>query len=1293
MSSVLVVVALAGLAGFGDPSGPVVSEIHYHPPATRDGDAGQDKGAEFVELFNPTAVATELGGWELAGAIEFRFPPGSTLAAGARIVVCRRRARFLEVFDVADPSGVLGDFDGTLENDVDTVILRNSSRAFVDAVRYESRAPWPEEAGGVGASLQRVCATASGEESANWSAGAPTPLLANPRSSCPLRSYVTPAIAIHEINYHPQRPSRVLAVGDDGEDTEFVELHNTTDAAVNLRGWRFADGVDYEFPSDSDTILPARGYLAVARDEGAVRQAFDTMSVVGNYDGRLANGGERVTLVNAQGDIVDSVFYEDTDPWPYSADGRGRTLERVSVSVSGERAANWTASRVDGTAFQRITILGALRGTPTERFVASSNGAAEFIIDNVVVESLSEPGVNLVTNGTFDAGVQDWNLKGTAAESVWLADGGVGGGGALKVITSGPCPFDNCGSSHAVEFILPAGFDRSAAYRVSLDIRYIVGEAEQLTVGIFGGATAGLDHVGTPGSANLTTGVPLLVSDIGRFPEEPTSTDSTRITARVQYDGDGLPQVDLIHNGGVVGAEPNTVLAMLDDGMNGDGLAGDGVYGVVLPPRPHNTQVRFRVEARAAGQTMVSPRPYQPALPATREVWGYYVNDLSGEPGFPLYHLLLDGVDGSDKDAVNDTLRCTLMSPASFAYRGELYPDLQVRFRGNTMCAVDKRNFKVRFNDGRFFKGLRKLNFNSMWTDKALVREHVAWNLIEELGLPYSATEYVRLHVSGSYYGLYLCLEHPDERFLERNELDGDGNLYKAEQPGGGDPSPKGISLPNETLNETFEDLWQEETNEGGDFSDLESFIVDMHADGSSAEGPSVDFWDGRTDPELMIQYQVGQVALNNIDSFAKNHFLYHDLDEDRWGLLTWDLDLVLGKFFARCAVAPDEGRQVGTLNDILLCDPQPPADCQPPPPLDPWFASTVNGNILRNWVVEFFFNAGGGYYQRAYLKRLWDVMSDKVNNEVFDPELDTLVIELAGEAQEDLARWGRFPTNVPGTPDGMAEQVELVKGQISCHRDFIRGYIEAFHPDIPGLPEVKFTEVLYNPESGDSDFEFIELKNLSSDPVDLSGWTVGGGIDYTFPNGSVVSADEWFVVAKDPATLAQSPLTQHVFGPFSGRLDNSGETLWLRDAGAGYPATIDFLRYRDGGEWPELRPGESMELTGVTRGRDNDVGRNWRASAGTGGTPGRSGGSFSRGEVNADGRRDLTDALFVVNWLFLAGAAPVCLDAADVDDSGRVDVTDPIALLNFLFLNGAMPPPPFPGSGEDPTLDNLNCL
>jgi hypothetical protein len=86
-------------------------------------------------------------------------------------------------------------------------------------------------------------------------------------------------------------------------------------------------------------------------------------------------------------------------------------------------------------------------------------------------------------------------------------------------------------------------------------------------------------------------------------------------------------------------------------------------------------------------------------------------------------------------------------------------------------------------------------------------------------------------------------------------------------------------------------------------------------------------------------------------------------------------------------------------------------------------------------------------------------------------------------------------------------------------------------------------------------------------------------------------------------------------------------------------------------------------------------------------------GGTFTRGDANADGEVDIGDAVTVLFYLSSQGDAPPCLDALDADDSGQVGLDDAIDLLNFLFLNGQGPAAPFPDPGLDPTTgDPYTC-
>lgn len=84
--------------------------------------------------------------------------------------------------------------------------------------------------------------------------------------------------------------------------------------------------------------------------------------------------------------------------------------------------------------------------------------------------------------------------------------------------------------------------------------------------------------------------------------------------------------------------------------------------------------------------------------------------------------------------------------------------------------------------------------------------------------------------------------------------------------------------------------------------------------------------------------------------------------------------------------------------------------------------------------------------------------------------------------------------------------------------------------------------------------------------------------------------------------------------------------------------------------------------------------------------------GLFIRGDANDDKKVDISDAVFILNFLFTSGVSPPCLDAADVDDTGVIELTDVVFLLNKLFLAGQDIPKPWPNAGIDLTLDSFYC-
>ena len=80
--------------------------------------------------------------------------------------------------------------------------------------------------------------------------------------------------------------------------------------------------------------------------------------------------------------------------------------------------------------------------------------------------------------------------------------------------------------------------------------------------------------------------------------------------------------------------------------------------------------------------------------------------------------------------------------------------------------------------------------------------------------------------------------------------------------------------------------------------------------------------------------------------------------------------------------------------------------------------------------------------------------------------------------------------------------------------------HCEVDPPEPLSWPDVRFTELHYNPSSqqgGDSNYEFLELTNADSVSVNLAGWSLSEGLDFTFPEHSWLQPGDFVVVTTAP--------------------------------------------------------------------------------------------------------------------------------------------------------------------------------
>ena len=169
-----------GAANAGVRIGPViVSEVQYHP-------SGEEGWLEYVELYNATDAAVDLGGWRLRDGIEYDFPPGTSIAAHATLLVVpfnptdtQTRLAFEAFYQLTGSVAMVGPYIGLLDNAGESVALLRPGTPppdepsftpylLVDAVTYDDASPWPTAADGNGSSLARRSDRSLGQSADGW---------------------------------------------------------------------------------------------------------------------------------------------------------------------------------------------------------------------------------------------------------------------------------------------------------------------------------------------------------------------------------------------------------------------------------------------------------------------------------------------------------------------------------------------------------------------------------------------------------------------------------------------------------------------------------------------------------------------------------------------------------------------------------------------------------------------------------------------------------------------------------------------------------------------------------------------------------------------------------------------------------------------------------------------------------------------------------------------------------------------------------------------------------------------
>jgi hypothetical protein len=252
-----------------------------------------------------------------------------------------------------------------------------------------------------------------------------------------------------------------------------------------------------------------------------------------------------------------------------------------------------------------------------------------------------------------------------------------------------------------------------------------------------------------------------------------------------------------------------------------------------------------------------------------------------------------------------------------------------------------------------------------------------------------------------------------------------------------------------------------------------------------------------------------------------------------------------------------------------------------------------------------------------------------------------------------------------------------------------------------PQIGDVIVSEIVYQAadrdgrgmgRSEDSGFEFIELYNRLTTPVDISGWRLEGDIEFQFASSSVMAPSQPLVIVRfDPAAdLEARAAFRAVYGlsdfvqlagPYSGQLDNAQGTVRLTRPALSVFVLVDEVRYDSTAPWPTGLALSGESLARVSPFAFGSFATSWRGAAATPGTVKFSSGDFNndsavnqqdivllcdavrhaipdrRFDLNRDARVDIADFRFLIGDIFGTSAGDANLD-------GRFDRDDLVHVL-----------------------------
>ena len=261
-----------------------ITEIMYNP-------AGNNSAHEYLEIQNVGPSPLNVAGYTLSG-VDYTFPFGTVLQPGQVILLVSDTD--LAAFALRYPNASVFDtFGGNLSNGGERLAIVDLAGNIVHSVNYDDEGGWPISPDGGGYSLEIVDPLGAADEPSNWRAS----LQFNGSAGESNGASPSSLVVIHEV-----MAENLTAVPNGATFPDWVELRNTSGAAVDLSGWSLTDSEDprrFVFPQG--TSINANGYLTVWCDDS-------TNATPGLHSGfGLSRSGESIFLFDDATNRVDAI--------------------------------------------------------------------------------------------------------------------------------------------------------------------------------------------------------------------------------------------------------------------------------------------------------------------------------------------------------------------------------------------------------------------------------------------------------------------------------------------------------------------------------------------------------------------------------------------------------------------------------------------------------------------------------------------------------------------------------------------------------------------------------------------------------------------------------------------------------------------------------------------------------------------------------------------------------------------------------------------------------------------------